>query len=348
MKTDSNDPDRSIDAEASQWVIHERAKMDEAERRRLKAWLEARPEHRAAYDRYQAMSAVFQRVRTQGAATSIITELDARARRRRKRRRAVAAGGVAVMVLASIFYLRPMFGRLAAVSGNPSAQFEPIRRLPDGSIVELKDGAEITVQFDSAFRRVALVRGEALFRVEHDLDRPFIVATKGIEVRAVGTAFNVKTDAATVDVLVTEGKVRVDDSIRGVSLLPHVPDRGILPAAGAIEPVLIAGQEAVVNIANPSNGKPARVIQVGSDEIKRTLAWRIPHFDFDGVELANAVQQINRMNRVQIILADESLSRLRLSGTFSPDDPETFSRLVAATFGLKAQRSGGDIVLSRE
>jgi transmembrane sensor len=348
MKTDPNEFDRSIDAEASQWVTHERVGMDEAEKRRLADWLGARPEHRVAYDRLRSMAAVFQRVRTQNAATSIITELDARSRKRRKRRRAVVFGGAALMALAFGFYLRPIFIRLAGASENPSAQFEPIRRLPDGSIVELKEGAEITVEFDSAFRRVALVRGEALFRVEHDLDRPFIVSTRGVEVRAVGTAFNVKIESATVEVLVTEGKVRVDDSVRGVSLLPHGPERDALPATGVIEPVLIAGQEAVVNIENPTGGAPARVIQVGSDEIKRTLAWRIPHFDFDGVELANAVQKINRMNRVQIILADDSLSKLRLSGTFSPDDPETFSRLVAATFGLKAQRSGGVIVLSRE
>jgi transmembrane sensor len=338
----------SINAEASHWVVRAQAGMGETERLRLQEWLGAHPEHQAAFERISAMSEVFKRVRTNGLATSIVAELGARTRRQRARRRLARVTAAAVFAVCAFYFAQPVVNRFAKTKDEQVALFEPIRRLPDGSIVELKEGAEITVQFDSTFRRVTLVRGEALFRVEHDSDRPFIVTAKGVEVRAVGTAFNVKTDAATVDVLVTEGKVRVDDSIRGVSLLPQAPDRDIMPAPGTLEPVLIAGQEAVVNINSPSNDKPARVIQVGSDEIKRTLAWRIPHFDFDGVELANAVQQINRLNRVQILLADDSLSKLRLSGTFSPDDPETFSRLVAATFGLKAQRSGDDIVLSRE
>jgi len=184
--------------------------------------------------------------------------------------------------------------------------------------------------------------------VEHDSGRPFIVATEGVEVRAVGTAFNVKLEAATVDVLVTEGKVRVDDPVMGRSLLPQSARQETVPFAGAVEPVLVAGQEAVVNIEHTPDRTPARVVQLGSDEISRTLSWRIPRFDFDGVELGDAVQRINRMNRVQIMLADDSLARLRLSGTFSPDDPETFSRLVAATFSLRVEHQGGDdILLSR-
>src|SRR5437660_1453063 len=62
--------------------------------------------------------------------------------------------------------------------------------LADGSVVELKSGAEIAVDFTGAYRRVALKRGEAHFQVAHQ-SRPFVVTAGPIEFRAVGTAFAV-------------------------------------------------------------------------------------------------------------------------------------------------------------
>jgi transmembrane sensor len=344
--------DDSVDSKASQWVVRYRAGLNPVESRELEAWLATDEANREAYGRLTAISAVFDRVRQNGAATPIVTELGRRWRQRRARRQLAACAAAAALMVFTLLNLRPIFSFIEVRLGNPApnmAQFEPIRRLPDGSIVELKEGAEIVVQFDSAFRRVSLIRGEALFRVEHDPARPFIVSVKNLEVRAVGTAFNVRVDEGTVDVLVTEGKVRVDDAIKGRSMIEGGPQRPEVQFAGATEPVLIAGEQAVVNLDRPSTEPFAHVEQLGSEAISRTLSWRIPRFVFDGVELADGAARINRMNRVQVVLGDPSLAHLHLSGTFSPDDPETFSRLVAATFGLAVEHRGGDsIILQRK
>jgi len=348
MKTDPHPSDRSIDAEAANWVVRCRAGLDQDDRCQMEDWLAARPEHQSAYDRLSALSAVFQRARSNGAATSIVTELQARSRKRKMRRRAVGAGAVAILAVAAGYWLRPTLNPPGQPTAEVAEVFEPIQRLPDGSIVELREGAVIAVKFEKAFRRVILVHGEALFRVEHDPNRPFIVAANGIEVRAVGTAFDVKLDATTMKVLVTEGKIRVDDALRGGTLLPRTTEGNAPLFAGAVEPILAAGQEAIVKIDRGSDPNPSRVAQLGSDEIEQSLSWRIPRLNFDGVDLADAVQKINQLNRVQIVLADDSLDQLRISGTFSPDDPETFSRLAARTFGLKVRHpSEGEIVLSK-
>ena len=343
--------DDSADAEASQWVIRHRAGMDPEAQREFEAWLLGSAARREAFERLSGASEAFDRARKSGLANTIVAELARRSRRRRARRQLAACGVAAALMVVTLLNLRPMLRFVAARYGDafPVAQFEPIRRLPDGSIVEMKEGAEIVVQYDSSYRRVSLVRGEALFRVEHDPSRPFIVAVKNLEVRAVGTAFNVKVETGTIDVLVTEGRVRVDDAVKGRSMIQGGPRRPEVPFAGATEPVLVAGERATVDFDRPAVEPFARVQQLGSEEINRTLSWRIPRFVFDGVELADGVERINRMNRVQIVLGDASLAHLHLSGTFSPDDPKTFSRLVAATFGLSIERRGNDyIVLHRK
>lgn len=344
--------DDSVDSQAAEWVIKHRAGMDAATQREFENWLLESAARRDAFDRVSGVSDAFDRARKSGLANSIVTELARRSRRRRTRRQMAAAGAGAALVVFALLNLRPMFNFVEAKYGNAAtvAQFEPIRRLPDGSIVELREGAEIVVKYDTAYRRVTLVSGEALFRVEHDPARPFIVAVKNLEVRAVGTAFNVKVDVGTIDVLVTEGKVRVDDALKGRSMIQGGPQRPNVKFAGSSEPVLIAGEQAIVDFDRPAEAKEqfARVQELNSEEVSRALAWRIPRFVFDGVELADGAARINRMNRIQIVLGDPTLAHLHLSGTFSPDDPETFSRLAAATFGLTIERRGNDhIVLHR-
>lgn len=342
----------AIDAEASQWVVRRRAELAADEENQLAAWLAADPAHQAAFTRLSAVAEVFQRARAQGQATTIVTELETRSRRRRTRRRVMGAASALIAFAAVFLWFNPLRGPQPVPGSQLIAEFEPMRKLPDGSIVELKTGTEIAVRFEPGFRRIDLVRGEALFRVEKDPARPFIVGARGVAVRAVGTAFNVRLEAAAVEVLVTEGKVRVEDALRGSSLLPapapvDVGEGGVAPAAEP--PVLGAGEKVVVTLDSAGVAQPAEVVQLGADEIKQRLAWRVPRFEFDGIELAAAIREMNRDNRVQIVLADDSLAALHISGTFYPDDPQTFTRLVAATFGLKAVTQGeNEIVLAKK
>jgi len=330
----------TLESQASDWVVRRRAGLDAAAERELAAWL-AIPEQRAAYDRLAAMAEVFQRARSQGAAITIVTQLESRTRTRRRRRRIATSVAVACLAATGVWWKITQPSRIAAPV--VAEVFEPIRRLPDGSIVELKPGAEIAVRFEALIRRVDLVRGEALFRVEKDVARPFIVGAKGVDIRAVGTAFNVRLADTAVQVLVTEGKVRVEDAARGASLLPSVA------ASGAGEPVLTAGQAVQVEferLAGPA--QPLQVADLRPEEIQERLAWRTPRFAFEGMALGTALSQLNKFNRDQIVLADPGLAELRISGTFSPDDPDTFARLVAATFNLRVERRERELVLVRE
>jgi transmembrane sensor len=57
---------------------------------------------------------------------------------------------------------------------------------------------------------VVLERGEAHFQVAKNPARPFVVVARGVEIRAVGTAFSVGLESTRVEVLVTEGQVAVE------------------------------------------------------------------------------------------------------------------------------------------
>lgn len=328
-----------VKAVAADWVVRRQGGLDAAAEREFARWHDAAPEHAEAFRRLDGMSGVFQRARLHGTTPALVTRLVVRARRR-TRHRLLAATSALVLLGAGLWSWSALSpGGLEGGASAVARVFEPLRRLPDGSLVELKPGAVIAVKFEAGKRRVELVRGEALFRVEPDATRPFIVSAAGVEAHAVGTSFNVRLDPSAVSVLVTEGKVRVEDVFR--------PPAAPVAAERASPPLLTAGQQVIVDRAAASLAP--HVTTLSAEEIRRLLAWRVPRFEFDGVELVHAVQAYNRVNRIQLAVADDQVGRLRISGDFAQDDPATFARLASATFGLKLNQDHSDrLLLGRE
>jgi len=104
----------------------------------------------------------------------------------------------------------------------PSSSFEEIIvpagsktkvSLPDGTTVWLNSDSKLTVadRFNAKKREVNL-EGEGYFKVKTNPDKPFIVATSGMNVIAFGTAFNVKAypDERTITATLEEGIVVVE------------------------------------------------------------------------------------------------------------------------------------------
>lgn len=98
--------------------------------------------------------------------------------------------------------------------------------LPDSTIVWLNANSSLTWTsgFTKNIRRVIL-RGEASFDVHHDANHPFIVHTEEVDIKVLGTCFNVETGADNIatSIALLRGKVEVqseDTSVPKLILLP--------------------------------------------------------------------------------------------------------------------------------
>ena len=210
--------------------------------------------------------------------------------------------------------------------------------LEDGSIVELNAGAKVETAFTPAERRVHLVRGEAYFTVSKNPARPFIVSADKLSVRAVGTAFSVSLNREAVSVLVTEGKVRLDET----------------PAASAGEAAvprelshLIAGQQAVVNTAEAAALPVPEVREVTPSEIERALSWQGLRLEFVDMPLADVAAEFNRYNQRKLVVDDPQTAAMLVGGNFRADNVDTFVRLLDTGFGVTAVARGNEVVLRR-
>lgn len=336
MNSRADQHDNRIADQAAAWVLREDRGFTAAEQDEFLQWLAADSRHAPALAQQRAH---WQRLDLLGQwrpEHSPRPNRDLLAPPSRPRGYAgwwFALGGLAAAATVAVLV------SLHRASGPDAASASPItvatiesRALPDGSVAELNRGTSIAVQFTQGERRIVLERGEAHFTVTKDAARPFIVSASGVDVRAVGTAFNVRLGRQAVEVLVTEGKVRVDHT-------------AALGAAETVVPSLEHGQRSVVPLANRG---AVQVAAISAEEMERLLAWQPRMLDFTATPLRSVVAEFNRRNApVHLVIADADLAEVEVSATLRSDNVEGFIRLLEAGFGARVERAGDEIRLRR-
>ncbi|MGH7944343.1 MAG: FecR family protein [Opitutaceae bacterium] len=313
-----------------------------------------RPRHRNALQRFDSAWAALDRPANRGTIDCVLADLATLARRQRRRRLASVAtvcllliGGVSGWRVAPV---QPGSAAAPTQSSNAVVLLPARQILPDGSVVELKAGAEIAADFTPAFRRIVLRRGAAYFQVTKNALRPFIVEASGVQIRAVGTAFCVELGKTEIDVVVAEGRVAVEKS-KDIAALAT----GSLPGAVASDSAPLAfveaGNRVAVSVAAQSLVS-ASVTPVPANQLNQRLAWRAPRLEFTGTPLSEAVALLNKhadsARGIRFVIEDASIAKEQISGLFRADNADAFVGLLEAGFDIKAgRRSETEIILRK-
>lgn len=330
-------PSEPIEQAAATWVMRRDRGLTAAEQDELSQWLAEDPRHGEALALHRWGWDELDRLTGLQTSMRAVADPDLLAPRRHAERwmRSRLIWFAAPLVAAAAIVVMLHFGRSPA---KPSASAEkPVaqialaapcerRELEDGSLVQLNRGAAVSVAFSAGERRVRVERGEAHFTVAKDPARPFIVSVDGLEVRAVGTMFNVRLAPTGVEVLVTEGVVKLN----------RAGDR----AANSHPPsplLLAAGDCTLVERDVPT---APHVTALSPAQIDARLAWKPMLLDFTDTPLVEIVAAFNRRNPVELVLTDTALGALKLSATFRSDNVEGFVRLMESDFGMRAEWRG--------
>ncbi|HEU4470758.1 MAG TPA: FecR domain-containing protein [Flavisolibacter sp.] len=151
--------------------------------------------------------------------------------------------------------------------------------LADGTRVWLNAGSSI--HFPTAFvekeRRVEIT-GEAYFEVARDASKPFHVAVNGMDVRVLGTHFNINaySDEESIKTTLLEGSVQVSNGARQVVIKP--------------------GEQ-----ASFSGGNSGLVNVRSGVDIDAVIAWKNGFFSFNNSDLPTVMRQIARWFDVEVV-----------------------------------------------
>jgi transmembrane sensor len=191
--------------------------------------------------------------------------------------------------------------------------------LSDGSRVHLNTASTMQVAYSKERRRVVLDKGEGLFDVAKDAQRPFEVIAGAVIVRAIGTRFSVlRLPDGRADITVFEGVVEI-----------------VKTQAGATDQPLRLGMGQTVT----TQANKVVLQQLALPALENKLAWREERIIFDSVSLDEAVAQVNRYSQVPLRIVEPELMDLHVSGAFSTANVPVFVRSLEQGFGLHVERT---------
>ena len=340
----------AIESAAAEWLVRHDRGLTPAQQDEFLSWLTASAAHRASFERHRRLWGDFNALAQWRPEHGTVPNPDLLARHRRPSPwrwaapALLAAAAVALLLVWSSANRAPNHATLAFEATTYRQE-----TLSDGSVLDLNRGAHVVVQFTAAERRVLLVQGEAQFAVAKNPARPFVVRAAGVEVRAVGTAFNVKLAGPNLEVLVTEGTVHVSQQtvvVTPTSMAAGAAAGSAPSAAPVVLAALTAGPRTVFPVATVI--APPVIVPASVPEIARLLDWQPRLLDFESTPLAEVVENFNRRNSLRLVLGDDGLRALPIVASIRSDNVEGFVRLLEGTMGVRADRSStGEIVLRR-
>jgi transmembrane sensor len=234
---------------------------------------------------------------------------------------AVAAAAVIACVGLSAVWLTVTAGR--SYSTGTGEQRSIV--LADGTVIELDARSSVRVRFSRQQRQVELLQGQALFQVQKDLLRPFMVRSGTTLVRVVGTEFDMYRKSGDTTVSVVEGRVSVVKVAQSSPLM-----------------LVSAGQQVVV----PESLDPATA-PTSSDPLT-VRAWTQHRLVFQSTPLIEVVAEFNRYNVRQMVLRDASLGNVLISGVFSSTQPASLLSFLREQPGVAVEESSDEIQVVRK
>jgi transmembrane sensor len=227
----------------------------------------------------------------------------------------------AALVVVGLALSLALAGLGTGVLGEPGVLLADVRTgtgesrtvvLEDGSTVQLDTGTAIDVDYTASRRVVRLLAGQIHVTVKPDAGRPFDVDGAGGTTQALGTAFNVRSDPGQVSVTVTEHAVRVR-----------------YPAASAGVTVS-AGQQV-------RYGEGIALVPTTAN-LHALTAWRRGLLTFDDKPLGEVIAELGRYRPGWIVIRDDALRRLPVTGVFSTTDTDEMLDALQATLPVHVRR----------
>ena len=153
----------------------------------------------------------------------------------------------------------------------------------------LSDGTKVYMNADSRLKypevfvggeRTVYLEGEAYFEVAKDLERPFKVVAKNVEVNVLGTHFNVNAYPENRHVVTTlaEGRVEVDNGVE--------------------QRILNPGKQAIASESD---------IEVKNVDVQEYISWKDGLFMFHSMTLENVMMQVYRWYGMKPIFVNDDL-----------------------------------------
>jgi transmembrane sensor len=246
----------------------------------------------------------------------------------------IAVAAIAIIAIGSYF--------IRKTPRTPSPQSQTIQytckpgerksfQFPDGTQVILNAGSEIYLndQYAKNTREVFL-KGEAFFEVQHNAEVPFIVHTASMDVKALGTAFNVKSynNEGRTEAVLVRGLVEVTlKKNNNRKLLLH-PDEKVMWRDDKTNRGTGVSRSTTIN--NLEQAVVTAVKKTDNGDVKE-IAWVQNNLAFEDEAFEEIAYQLNRWYNVNIQFETDDIKQYHFTATFKKEKIEQVLSILKAS-----------------
>ena len=327
--------------EASLWIAKMSRGLTDEEQLELRGWLSEKS-HR---DMLFKMSEIWDKMDELNRLADLFPAPlpSARSRSLRKIQRVFVPGGRSIAAVMLLFVGLSLLINFGAFHSDDSFEKTLVTAkgeistltLSDGSRLVLNTDGRVRVRYSRQQRLFILDRGELSIEVAHDKNRPLNVVAGNKIVQAIGTAFNMyMRNNQEVELIVTEGKVRVEDAPSGIEMpLGRLPETAMTIARG--EKIVLGTQQ---KVATP----------IADADIAVDLGWQKGNLIFRGETLEQALAEVSRYTDVEFEIQGDSLRNKQIAGLFQIGDISGLLSALDSNFQIHSERVKGKIVLAQK
>ncbi len=250
-------------------------------------------------------------------------------------RKMLFAGLIAASFLG--FFIYQYYSSEVSISGKNRFSNEIVTNKGSKSYVKLPDGTEVWLNTDSKLtyaenfigktREVVLV-GEAYFDVAHDAEHPFIIHSGKINIKVLGTAFNVRNypqDKA-LETSLMRGKIEVSVNNRPGEVIVLKPLEKLIISKDSSYTSEISGKA----IPNEQTNKVVltSVTYVNTDSLVAETSWLKDKMVFINEPLEVIAQEIERKYAVTVVFHNQKAKSYRYTGVFDNEGLEKVCQII--------------------
>jgi ferric-dicitrate binding protein FerR (iron transport regulator) len=207
--------------------------------------------------------------------------------------------------------------------------------------IVLSDGTEIILNANSvlttkngwrfAVPREIWLEGEAYFNVKSHQDSPelkqFVVHTKDLDVRVVGTQFNVNTRKNATRVFLDEGRVQL-------SLKENLSKNIVVMNPGDF-------------VGYSSEEKDKKEIHKNIDP-EVVTSWRAGYYTFNHTPLSEVIEVVEATQGIKIKVANPALLKETVTGKIPNDNIDDLVKSMTRLFNLSYSMKGSELILKEK
>ncbi|NOT94314.1 FecR family protein [Ferruginibacter sp.] len=231
----------------------------------------------------------------------------------------VAASVIVLLVLGIISFILFAKSDAPKIISFQSLQHAVSKTLPDASVVTLNKNSSISYpEKFTGNKRAVTLQGEAFFSITPDKENPFIIAINNIQVKVVGTSFNINGTGKSTEIVVETGIVLVTKGGRSIELK--------------------AGEKITI---------PAQSDQFTKQAVTDKLYnyYRTKTFVCNNTPLWKLVATLNQAYDTNITISNKNIYNLPITTTFNEEPLESILHIISETLNITVTPKDNQIIL---